>query len=78
MAVFSARLASKTRGEAKSCRLRGDPASGNHWLTMPHGAHHLDLREPRPEDPPDVTAARAEEQRILKGWIDEATATAAR
>ena len=45
---------------------------------MPHGAHHLDLREPRPEDPPDVTAARAEEQRILKGWIDEATGTAAR
>ena len=59
------------------CRRRGDPASGNHWLTMPHGAHHLDLREPRPEDPPDVTAARAEEQRILKGWIDEATGTAA-
>jgi len=45
---------------------------------MPHGAHHLDLREPRPEDPPDVTAARAEEQRILKGWIDEATGTGSR
>jgi hypothetical protein len=49
----------------------GDPASGNHWIIMPKGAHHLDLRGPHPEDPPDVTAARAQEEAIIKGWIED-------
>jgi len=49
----------------------GDPRSGNHWVLMPNGAHHLDLRGPHPQDPPDVTAARAEEEKIMQGWIAE-------
>ena len=50
----------------------GDPASGNHWVFMPNGAHHLDLRAPHPDDPPDVTAARQLEESIIRGWIDAA------
>jgi len=41
-----------------------------HWFFMPQGAHHLDLRGPHPEDPPNVTATRAAEEAILKGWIE--------
>eukprot|EP00729_Bicosta_minor_P019693 gene19693-2216_t len=51
----------------------GDPSTGNHWISMPHGAHHLDLRGPHPQDPPDITAARAEEEKIIRGWIDDAS-----
>jgi len=40
-------------------------------LLMKNGAHHLDLRGPHAADPPDVTATRAEEQRVIKGWIDD-------
>ena len=29
----------------------GSPASGNHWLLMPNGAHHVDLRAPHPQVP---------------------------
>jgi lysosomal Pro-X carboxypeptidase len=39
-------------------------------LVMPNGAHHLDLRAPHPQDPPDVTAVREAEERIIRGWID--------
>ena len=39
---------------------------------MERGAHHLDLRGPHPEDPPEVTAARAKEEAIIRGWIDAA------
>lgn len=41
-----------------------------HWFFMPQGAHHLDLRGPHPEDPPNVTATRAAEEQILRGWIE--------
>ena len=41
-------------------------ATGNHWISMPHGAHHLDLRGPHPDD---VTAARQQEEEIIWGWI---------
>jgi lysosomal Pro-X carboxypeptidase len=41
-----------------------------HWFFMPLGAHHLDLRGPHPEDPPNVTATRAAEEDILRGWIE--------
>jgi hypothetical protein len=36
---------------------------------MERGAHHLDLRGPHADDPPEVTAARAQEQSIIRGWI---------
>ena len=38
---------------------------------MPKGAHHLDLRGPHPADPPDVSACRAQEERIMLGWLQE-------
>jgi len=44
---------------------------GNHYVSMPSGAHHLDLRGPSAADPVDVTAARDMEETVLKGWIDE-------
>ena len=47
-------------------------ARGVHLIQMPRGAHHLDLRGPHPQDPPDVTAARALEEEIIRGWIDDA------
>jgi len=39
-------------------------------LLMKNAAHHLDLRAPHPEDPPDVTATRMLEESIIRGWID--------
>ena len=38
-------------------------------LLMKNAAHHLDLRAPHPQDPPDVTATRVEEEKIIRGWI---------
>ena len=35
------------------------------------GAHHLDLRESNPLDPPSVTAVREEEREAMRGWIEE-------
>jgi pimeloyl-ACP methyl ester carboxylesterase len=52
----------------------GDPASGNHWFLMDQGAHHLDLRGPHPEDPPQVTEVRRQELLIITKWIHEAGA----
>ena len=52
----------------------GSNSSGNHWILMPHGAHHVDLRAPHPDDPEDITACRQQEERIMWGWIQEATA----
>ena len=49
----------------------GDPATGNHWIFMERGAHHLDLRGPNLADPPEVTAARKIEEANIKSWIDE-------
>lgn len=51
--------------------LRSFPNSDElHWFFMPQGAHHLDLRGPHPEDPANVTATRAAEEEILRGWIE--------
>jgi hypothetical protein len=47
----------------------GAASTGNHWIFMERGAHHLDLRGPHADDPPEVTAARAQEQSIIRGWI---------
>eukprot|EP00457_Paulinella_chromatophora_P005760 gb/GEZN01005777.1/.p1 GENE.gb/GEZN01005777.1/~~gb/GEZN01005777.1/.p1 ORF type:complete len:564 (-),score=50.62 gb/GEZN01005777.1/:63-1691(-) len=38
-------------------------------LTLPQGAHHLDLRGPNPADPPDVSATRKAEAKIIWSWI---------
>lgn len=35
------------------------------------GAHHVDLRGAHPDDPADITAARALERQIIRGWIDD-------
>ena len=51
----------------------GPTSSGNHWISMPNGAHHVDLRGPHPEDPADITAARVMEESIIKSWIDAAS-----
>ena len=44
---------------------------GNYYFTMPHGAHHLDLRGPNSADPEDVTVVRQQEEEIIIGWIDD-------
>lgn len=36
---------------------------------IPSGAHHIDLMFSDAADPPDVAAARAEEMRIIYGWM---------
>lgn len=47
--------------------------SGIYHFLMKDSAHHLDLRAPHPQDPPDVTAARAQYEKIIRGWIEEAS-----
>lgn len=51
----------------------GDSDSGNAWVFLNQGAHHLDLRGPHPDDPEEVTEARALEESIIWGWIQEAS-----
>jgi hypothetical protein len=46
-------------------------------IIMPNAAHHLDLKAPNPADPADVVAARAQEEAILAGWLDQFAAAAA-
>jgi len=50
-----------------------DVDSGNYYFSMPHGAHHLDLRGPNDADPEDVTAVREQEEKIIIGWIKDYT-----
>ena len=40
-------------------------------LYIKDSAHHLDLREPNPADPPSVTSARATEAAYIRKWIQE-------
>jgi lysosomal Pro-X carboxypeptidase len=40
-------------------------------VTMPKGAHHFDLHAPNQADPPQVSAIRANEEAIIKGWISD-------
>ena len=46
-----------------------DARRGTFWLSLPSGAHHLDLRAPDPADPSDVTAARAVEEAAVLSWV---------
>jgi hypothetical protein len=48
-----------------------DDNNNNHWVIMPSGAHHLDLRGPDPADPADVTEAREYEEQVIRGWIED-------
>eukprot|EP00039_Didymoeca_costata_P008891 m.118213 g.118213 ORF g.118213 m.118213 type:complete len:487 (-) comp14274_c0_seq4:63-1523(-) len=45
--------------------------TSNPVILMPHGAHHLDLRGPHPDDPADVTACREAEESYLHAFIQE-------
>lgn len=47
--------------------------SGNYWFLMDEGAHHLDLRGPHDDDPPQVSQVRAHEQAIIWDWIEAAS-----
>jgi len=40
-------------------------------INIPGGAHHLDLRAANPVDPPEVTAAREQEVKIIAKWINQ-------
>ncbi|KAL3320448.1 hypothetical protein Ciccas_000861 [Cichlidogyrus casuarinus] len=40
-------------------------------LQMRLGAHHLDLREPNPKDPQEVTEVRTKEWNLINSWIQE-------
>jgi lysosomal Pro-X carboxypeptidase len=41
-------------------------------ILIEDGAHHVDLRTPDVNDPPSITAARAREADIIRGWLDDA------
>ncbi|CAI5469106.1 unnamed protein product [Closterium sp. Yama58-4] len=40
-------------------------------LTIPDGAHHLDLRASTPDDPPSVRKQRKEEKKHVRKWIKQ-------
>ncbi|GJP37193.1 hypothetical protein CLOM_g21628 [Closterium sp. NIES-68] len=40
-------------------------------LSIPDGAHHLDLRASTPDDPPSVRKQRKEEKKHIKRWIKQ-------
>merc|ERR1719242_1032224 len=40
-------------------------------VIVEEGAHHLDLRESNPEDPPSVITARKQEVALLQMWLEE-------
>ena len=42
-------------------------------IIIPSGAHHGDLRQINPADPPDLVAARAQEEKIMWKWITDAS-----
>ena len=48
--------------------------NGNHYIWIRRGAHHGDLRSASPGDPAELTAARALETDIIRGWIEAASA----
>lgn len=44
---------------------------GLYYFTIPLGAHHFDLRGRHEDDPRCVVEVRAQEEKIIRGWIDE-------
>lgn len=40
-------------------------------LIIPNGAHHLDLRAAREDDPKDIIEIREKEIAIMKQWIED-------
>mmetsp|Transcript_9664 Transcript_9664/g.18969 ORF Transcript_9664/g.18969 Transcript_9664/m.18969 type:complete len:311 (-) Transcript_9664:188-1120(-) len=53
--------------------LKPKPDTANHWFFLERGAHHYDLRGPHADDTDEVTAVRALEETIIRGWIEEAS-----
>lgn len=47
-------------------------------VIISEGAHHIDTFFSNPEDPADVTAARAFEMAMIRGWISDFYASAAK
>ena len=47
-------------------------------VIISEGAHHIDTFFSNPEDPADVTAARAFEMAMIRGWISDFYANAAK
>ena len=47
-----------------------DTMPDNHVIFIQNSAHHFDLRLPNAADPYTVTQARAQEEAIIKGWIE--------
>ena len=48
------------------------------FCSMPSGAHHADLRAPRDDDPSDIVACRAREEKAIAGWIGGGDVTPSR
>ncbi|KAG2439903.1 hypothetical protein HYH02_010533 [Chlamydomonas schloesseri] len=44
-------------------------------ISIPEGAHHLDLMYSTPSDPPSVVAARQQEMALVRSWIAQHRAT---
>jgi pimeloyl-ACP methyl ester carboxylesterase len=48
-----------------------DARPGGAVIVMDHTAHHQDLRLPHPADPPELVAARLQEEALIRSWIRE-------
>lgn len=46
-----------------------DALPGGAVFVMEETAHHQDLRAPHPADPPELTRVRAQEEKIIRGWL---------
>ena len=40
-------------------------------ITIPNGAHHVDLMFSSPHDTPDIKRARVIEKKEIKKWVDQ-------
>lgn len=52
-----------------------DGVRGGKVIVMETTAHHADLRMPCAADPPELRSARAEEERLIRSWVAQASAT---